>query len=158
MPLGWRIPTLGLIVLAAIALGFIPGCGGGGTPEQTVAGFYEAIYDGNASKARSYCTSSFGEDEVSNPEDFQQQPPGEMGDMGDMGENIFTEENLTGEISGDTARVWLKDSDILVFVLVKQGGRWKIDDMDVNIPDFTEMMEGMPEGFEMPEGIEMPGG
>ncbi len=142
LPLGWQLPTLGLIVLAALALGFIPGCGGGGTPEQVVAGFYKAILAGNESKAKSYCTSSYGEEEI----------PIFVGIWqpftGDTEENPYAKENLTCEVSGDTARVWCNESPDVVFVLVKQDGRWKIDNIDVEMPDFSEM----------PEGMEMPGG
>ncbi len=127
------------------------------TPEQTVAGFFQAIEDENYNKAKTYISNSMSE-EAGDEDDFR-----EMSETPnpEMGENPWgNEANLVSEITGDTAKVWHKDFDGFRWILIKEGGQWKIDDVDLDLSGMMDALEdlGMPEGMELPEGMTIPGG
>ncbi len=149
------LPALIAIIVAVLLIPLISGCGSR-TPEQTVSGFFKAIEDGNYNKAKTFITTRMRNEAGDSDEAFDEmaESPGM-----EMGDNPWADaDNLLSEITGDTANVWHKDFSMMKWVLKKEGGKWKIDDVDF---DFADMMEGlgdlMPEDFEMPEGIEMPG-
>ena len=146
----WSVPSLAVILVVVLTMPLIAGCASR-TPEQTVAGAMTAMTEGDFNKAMTYYTQRH-QDEDSWNEAFASNPMAESG----MLEGItFEAEGFESEISGDTARVWHNAMEMMVYVLKKEGGQWKIDDIEV---DFGAMMEGLDmSGMELPEGFEIPG-
>ena len=138
--------NLCLLIVLGILIGLVPGCGSP-SPEQVVADFWTAIEAGDFERAASYCTSRMTGNEFSDPSGFSAMSPQDLGD------NPFTIENLVCELEGEYAGVWHKDADWYVFEMKKEGGKWKIDGMDIDLSWMEEMFEEMMEGFEMPEEV-----
>jgi hypothetical protein len=155
------ILSVAAIIAVAMLMAMIAGCAAR-TPEQTITGFFQAIDDGNYNKAASYCTTRLREETGDTDAAYQEMSESPDPELGDN--PWLDEEDLVSEIEGDTARVWHKDFDVFKWILKKEGGQWKIDDVDFDMSGMLEglqdmMPEGaeMPEGFEMPEGMEIPG-
>jgi len=148
--------TIVTIIITLLLMPLIAGCASR-TPEQTVSGFFTAIGDENYNKAKTFVSTRMKNEDGASDADYEA-----MGESTGMdGEEIpYTDiENLVSEMDGENAIVWHKDFEAMKWVLVKEGGQWKIDDVDLDFGDMFEGLEDMmPEDFEMPEGMDMPGG
>lgn len=142
--------NLCLFVVLALLIGLVPACGGGASPEQTVSGFAAAAEANDLELAKSFCTENYIENYLADLDDF-----GEMKNM--EGETLdFAVENLMVELEGEDAGVWHKDMDWFVYELKDEGGKWLINDMDVDMSWMEDMFEEMMGGngdMEMPEDL-----
>ena len=132
--------------IEAFVSGGLTGCAAK-SPEMVVTKFDGAVVRADTARARRYCTRSFFENQfrtldsemevfhsclISGSENFPK--------------DSDLAKNLECSISGDTARVWVTGCDFMVFILKKEGGSWKIDGVEMNMPDITGM-PNMPGGF-----------
>lgn len=100
------------------------------TPDQTVAQFILALTQRDIKSAREFCTPGFISTEL-----------GTL-DLATVGMSWVPDEkkptletiqkNLDYSESEDSARVWYKNQDILVLVLVKENNYWKVDRFGTN--------------------------
>jgi hypothetical protein len=139
-----------LMLLASIFIAGASGCAGQ-KPEMVVANFSVAIFEKNTDKAKRYCTQDFANNQLSAMEAALSMMPANMrGTATSVPKASEIAEGLTSSVSGQTASVWATGADYMVYMLIKEGGTWKISSIDFNMP------EGMPQG--MPEGMpDMPG-
>ena len=116
------------------------------TPEETVAGFSTAIAQKNFDKAKTYCTKNFVETKLSTAENAMAMLPSNAsppeGTVPDAEEMLKT---LQSKIDGNSARVWIQGADFMVYVLKKEGAKWKIDNFEMNFTsqDAMKLMQGM---------------
>jgi hypothetical protein len=138
---------LGLSIIASI-IGGLVGCAAK-SPEMVVANFSLAVARGDTTRARRYCTQNFFEGQFrtldSEMATFYSTLMLMSGNE-DFPKDSDLAENLESSISGDTARVWQTGVDFMVYILKKEGGGWKIDSAEMNMPDIPGVPV-MPEGF-----------
>jgi len=140
------IPGALLALIAFLAMSLLTGCSG--SPEQTVIKMSKAD---SGNEVKRYLSQRLINEIESTGVDFDEvvKPDPGMATGMDASPIEYTTETLESEINGDTARVWHKDMDFFIWVLIKEGNTWKIDDLDM---DFEAMMEGLSD---MMEGIDM---
>jgi hypothetical protein len=135
------------MLLASIFIVGVSGCASQ-KPEMVVANFSVAIFEKDTNKAKRYCTQNFADNQLGAMEAALSMMPANMGGSAtSVPKASEIAEGLESSVSGQTASVWATGVDFMVYMLVKEGGTWKISSIDFNMP------EGMPES--MPEG--MPG-
>ncbi len=138
--------SLALIAISILGLTALTGCAAK-TPEETVVGFITEIQDGHYSRAAKYMSKRLqGEigDATSKLDEFGAPPnPDE--------EFEITADIFDSDISNSTAKVWFKDMPFMKWVLVKESGLWKIDNVDI---DTHEMLKYV--GGDLLDGIEIP--
>jgi len=125
-----------LILLFSCAL-MLSGCGK--SPKAVVIQFARDIYSGNTVGAKKACSENFLKKFGSNLDQssqFVQQMKNLPGQNGDIMKSL-TEDKLECEISGGTARVWDKNYPAVKYILTKEKGLWKVDDLDF---DFNQIM------------------
>lgn len=131
-----------LVTLGAVTVGCSTG-----PPDKVVAKFTMAIADRDLDKAKTFCTDRFANAYLTSIEAINQaMPPGTM-----PGRNLELEDVRAGlqmTEEGDTARVWMTDVEFIKYVLVKEGGSWKIDSLDMDMEAMMDQLEEI--GFEMP--------
>ncbi len=139
------LPRNGKIILVLfILIIFMPtlaGCASK-SPEGVVAEFLLAIGDGNSDKAKRYCTRNFNDLYISSldaamammPQDFQT-------NVDDKPSASELSEQLESSISGNTANVWFEGIAFMQYVLIKEGGGWKIDRIDISMPDNFDLSD-----------------
>lgn len=130
------ILTLFLLSICLIS----SGCGASLTPEETVAKFYMTIGSDKPSDAAKYCS-----------ERFQNSTYGKMCLSGldaaraQMGNDMFPSSDkikskkdlkevammLSARIDGNTAKVTFKDVPFMTHVMVREKGKWKLDNLEV---------------------------
>lgn len=146
--LSGRIFQSMLLAVLVILLGTIAiGCSSG-PPDKVVAKFTMAIADRDLDKAKTFCTERFANVYLTSMEAINQaMPPGTM-----PGRNLEIEDVRSGmQVSedGDTAKVWMTDVEFIKYVLIKEGGSWKIDSLDMDMEAMMDQLEEI--GFEMPD-------
>ncbi|MCX6645631.1 MAG: hypothetical protein NTY09_04640 [bacterium] len=134
-----------LLLLASIFIVGVSGCAPQ-KPEMVVANFSVAIYEKNTDKAKRYCTQNFADTQLGDMEALSSIMPSNMGGTAtSVPKASEIAEGLESTVSGATASVWATGADFMVYMLVKEGGTWKISSIDFNMP--AGMPEGMPEGM-----------
>jgi hypothetical protein len=125
----------------------------GPPPEQVVLKFAQELQAGDFQGAKRYTTRQLAST-IDSVQSFYTR----------MGTDPFqgnrqqpSVDQLESEITGDTAKVWVKEMEFFFFVLKKEKGFWKIDGFDINYNALYQMMQNMPEDLRrrMPQ---MPGG
>jgi len=143
-----------LLLLAILLVISMTSCSGG-SPKDVVARYSLAVLNKDLDKAKKYCTDSFNSLYMNNTEAALQNMPSGIGaDSGDIPTVSEMAEDLEESMDGDTARVWAREADWMVYVLKKEGGRWKIDSMDMGkmMEGLQDMMKSNPEMFkDMPQ-------
>ena len=120
-------------IFATLFLG-VAGCASD-SPEMVVAKFTLAIAQNDTTKAKNYCTESFGNTIAASMQAMSSMMPANTPGTADgEADPADFAENLVATVSGNTARVTMKDAEFFIYVLVKEGGKWKIDSFDVNMP------------------------
>ncbi|MFH1676675.1 MAG: hypothetical protein ABIC40_06585 [bacterium] len=115
------------------------------TPEETVAGFSTAIAKNDFDKAKTYCTKNFVETKLSTAQNAMEMMPSPAlmpsGAEPDSEEMLKT---LQSKVDGKSARVWVQGADFMVYVLKKEGAKWRIDNFEMNFTsqDMMKLMQG----------------
>jgi hypothetical protein len=159
-----RIPARhrGIICLISITLLSLfmvilaNGCGGPypATPDQVLVEFSKALFKGDMKKAESFCTTKF----KSSP-DFAKGKQAMESMSKASNENLSEDQkkkaeellnsmvgNFESSIEGKTAKVWMKDMKYMTYLLVKEGGRWKIDGYEMNQTEMMNSIQNMMKG------------
>jgi hypothetical protein len=121
---------LNALILVLVLLVFpllYTGCGT--SPEQVVANFIERVKADDTEGAKKLATMEFGKKLTTAKAFFDL-----IGfNPADVGTDSFKVDNLSSEINGDTAKVTRKDKGFFSFVLKKESGQWKIDNIESNL-------------------------
>jgi hypothetical protein len=158
-------------ILLALALAFaatMAGCYS--SPENVVINFYDHVMKGDWDGAKRYMskrlqtqTSSIQSAvNMSNPNNPM---AGGQPDTGRSGKNqhFYKKEDLGSEISSKEAKVWLKQSEWMKLVLIKESGAWKIDSFDLDYKGMADALQKSLDGLppevrdKMPAMPAMPG-
>lgn len=124
-----------VLFILIINMSALAGCASK-TPEGVVAEFLLAIGDGNSDKAKRYCTQNFNNLYLSSLDAAMAMlPQGFNMNEDDKLTASELSEQLESSISGDTANVWFEGIAFMQYVLINEGGGWKIDRIDISMPD-----------------------
>lgn len=139
------LPRNGKIILVLfILIIFMPALAGcaSKSPEDVVAEFRLAIGKGDTSKAQRYCTQNFNDVYLSSIDAALAMIPQDFITNDDYKPTASElREQLESSISGNTAYVWLEGMDFMKYVLIKEAGRWKIDRIDISMPDNFDLSD-----------------
>jgi hypothetical protein len=119
--------TLILVLVLLVFPLLFTGCGT--SPEQVVANFIERVKADDTEGAKKLVTLDFSKKMTTAKAFFDL-----VGfNPADVAADSYKVENLTSEINGDTAKVTRKDKSLFSFVLKKESGQWKINDIESNL-------------------------
>lgn len=147
---------LSMALISILLIAFNVGCAGPypAKPEQVVKGFYDAIAAKDYKRAESYCSSKYLSSSEYKQSKQQMANMPDPKDIPEGAEDMFKKmtENLTGSVEGDTAKVWSENMSYMKYVLKKEGGKWKISDVEMDQSELMKGMDGMMDG--MMEGMD----
>ncbi len=155
------ILSMALISVLLIAFGI--SCAGPypSRPEKVVEGFWDAIAAKDYKRAESYCSKNYltSDDYKQAKKQMANAPdPGDIPEGAeDFAKNMLKKmtENLQGSVEGDTAKVWPEKMSYMKYVLKKEGGKWKINNVEMDEAELMKSMGGMMEGMgDMMEGMD----
>ena len=130
-----------VLFILIINLPALAGCASK-SPEGVVAEFLLAIGDGNSDKAKRYCTQNFNNLYLSSLDAaMAMMPQGFQTNEDDKPSASKLSEQLESSISGNTANVWFEGIGFMQYVLIKEAGRWKIDRIDISMPDNFDLSD-----------------
>lgn len=126
------------------------------TPVDVYIEFYRAMLNNDKEKTESFCTPKFLNSKrlVALKMLFKSMPKPPTSEMTGAerkkAEEVFqsTFKDFMFSIDGNTARVWPKDHEYQTYLLVKENGQWKLDELLVD-------MDGMLESYKKEHPGEM---
>lgn len=145
---GVIVAALSTMIMISLILSFV-GCAGGypRNPDAVVAEFINAAADGDFEKIESLMSEKHRESFNSVIwKEFEKIMKMESDSTSGSDVKITTDD-LEYSIDGNTAKVWQKDFEFLRFEMVKEGGRWKVDDIDLDMSGMMKVIEDMGFSF-----------
>jgi hypothetical protein len=136
-----------ILIALTILIGFTASGCSTGPPNKVVAKFSLAIMDRDATKAKRYCTDGFNNLYMAGVDQMMGYMP-DTYTVADIDRPTVAEmaNELEYTIDGNTAKVWYNEVPWVKYVLVKEGGSWKIDNLDLDMAGMIQEMGDM--GFD----------
>lgn len=159
-----RIPARNQRIICLISISLLSlfmvilanGCGGPypASPDKVLVEFSKAVVNGDMKKAESFCTKKFKtSSDFTNAKQAMDSMPKVTDQNMSEDQKKKAEEfmnsmigNFESSIEGQTAKVWMKDMKFMTYLLVKEGGRWKIDGYEMNQTEMMNSIQGMMKG------------
>ena len=130
-----KFAAVAIVLLSLLALTCITGCSGK-TPEQTVARFSNDVQDGHIGDIARSMTINYRDKMTAEFIQFDEWIP-----LPEDEDVKFTADQFESQVSTSTAKVWHPDMAYVKWILIKENGHWKIDNMDVDTAAMQEAQD-----------------